>query len=57
MHLSTGATVHARLVVGAEGRNSPLRRAAGIPAARLDYHSMGMVGAVAHEKPHRNIAL
>jgi 2-octaprenyl-6-methoxyphenol hydroxylase len=57
VRLSTGETVRARLVVGAEGRNSPLRRAAGIPAARLDYHSMGMVGAVAHEKPHRNIAL
>lgn len=57
LRLSTGQRVTARLVVGAEGRNSPLRRAAGIPAARLDYHSMGIVGAVAHEKPHRNVAL
>jgi 2-octaprenyl-6-methoxyphenol hydroxylase len=57
LRLSTGQRVTARLVVGAEGRNSPLRRAAGIPAARLDYHCMGIVGAVAHEKPHRNIAL
>ncbi len=57
LRLSSGQHVTARLVVGAEGRNSPLRRAAGIPAARLDYHSMGIVGAVAHEKPHRNVAL
>lgn len=57
LRLSTGQRVTARLVVGAEGRNSPLRRAAGIAAARLDYHAMGIVGAVAHEKPHRNIAL
>ena len=57
IRLSTGQEIAARLVVGAEGRNSPLRRAAGIPAARLDYHSMGIVGAVAHEKPHHNVAL
>ncbi|CAH0309198.1 FAD-dependent monooxygenase [Roseomonas sp. CECT 9278] len=57
VRLSGGGVVKARLVVGAEGRNSPLRRAAGIPAARLDYHSMGIVGAVAHEKPHHGVAL
>lgn len=57
VRLSGGGVVNARLVVGAEGRNSPLRRAAGIAAARLDYRSMGIVGAVAHEKPHRNVAL
>ncbi|WP_198377698.1 UbiH/UbiF/VisC/COQ6 family ubiquinone biosynthesis hydroxylase [Neoroseomonas rubea] len=57
VRLSTGQEIRARLVVGAEGRNSVLRREAGIPAARLDYHCMGIVGAVAHEKPHHNIAL
>ena len=57
LRLSTGQRLIARLVVGAEGRNSPLRRAAGIAAARLDYHAVGIVGAVAHEKPHRNVAL
>ncbi|MBR0662461.1 UbiH/UbiF/VisC/COQ6 family ubiquinone biosynthesis hydroxylase [Neoroseomonas oryzicola] len=57
IRLSSGQEIHARLVVGAEGRNSPLRREAGIPATRLDYHCMGIVGAVAHEKPHHNVAL
>ncbi|MBB5688815.1 ubiquinone biosynthesis protein UbiH [Roseomonas alkaliterrae] len=57
LRLSTGQEIRARLVVGAEGRNSPSRRAAGIAAARLDYHCMGIVGAVAHERPHRNQAL
>lgn len=57
IRLSTGQSIHARLVVGAEGRNSPLRRAAGIPVTRLDYHCLGIVGAVAHEKPHHNMAL
>jgi 2-octaprenyl-6-methoxyphenol hydroxylase len=55
--LSTGAQFRARLVVGAEGRNSPLRAAAGIRVSRLDYHCMGLVGSIAHEKPHRNMAL
>ena len=57
MRLASGETIRARLVVGAEGRNSPTRRAAGIRVAVLDYHQIGMVGAFAHERPHRNVAL
>ena len=57
LRLSDGQEIRARLVVGAEGRNSPLRRQAGIPVTRLDYHCMGIVGAIAHEKPHNNVAL
>ena len=57
VRLSTGQVLAARLVVAAEGRNSPLRRQAGIRTATLDYHQIGMVGAFAHEKPHNNIAL
>ncbi|MCA3367161.1 MAG: UbiH/UbiF/VisC/COQ6 family ubiquinone biosynthesis hydroxylase [Roseomonas sp.] len=55
--LSSGTQFRARLVVGAEGRNSPLRAAAGIRVSRLNYHCMGIVGSIAHEKPHRNMAL
>ena len=57
IRLGSGETLRARLVVGAEGRNSPLRRGAGIRAAVLDYHQIGMVGAFAHERPHGNVAL
>lgn len=57
IRLSTGQEIHACLVVGAEGRNSPLRREAGIAVTRLDYGCTGIVGAIAHEKPHDNIAL
>ena len=57
VRLSTGDTITARLVVAAEGRGSPLRRQAGIGAATLDYRQIGMVGAFAHELPHRNVAL
>ena len=57
VRLGSGETIRARLVVGAEGRDSPTRRAAGIRAAVLDYRQIGMVGAFAHERPHRNVAL
>ncbi|MDT8294043.1 UbiH/UbiF/VisC/COQ6 family ubiquinone biosynthesis hydroxylase [Roseomonas mucosa] len=55
--LADGTQIAARLVVGAEGRRSPLRRAAGIGTAGLDYHQTGMVFAIAHERPHGNLAL
>lgn len=57
IRLSDGQEIAARLVVGAEGRHSPLRRAAGIGVSRIDYGCLGLVGAVAHEKPHHNRAL
>lgn len=52
-----GRTIEARLVVAAEGRDSPLRRQAGITVSRHDYGQTGMVGAFAHEKPHHGTAL
>ncbi len=52
-----GRIIRARLVVAAEGRESPLRRQAGIPVTRLAYRQSGLVCAVAHERPHRNQAL
>ena len=55
--LSDGTAITARLVVGAEGRASPARRAAGIPELTHDYGQTGIVGAVAHEHPHRDRAL
>jgi 2-octaprenyl-6-methoxyphenol hydroxylase len=52
-----GPLIRARLVVGAEGRSSPLRQAAGIAVTRWDYGQIGLVGAFAHEKPHGGTAL
>jgi 2-octaprenyl-6-methoxyphenol hydroxylase len=57
VRLSTGEVLNTRLVVAAEGRNSPLRKQAGIRTTTLDYHQIGMVGAFAHEHPHHCIAL
>jgi 2-octaprenyl-6-methoxyphenol hydroxylase len=57
VRLSTGETFTARLVVAAEGRDSPLRRQAGIPVQRWPYHQSGIVCAIAHELPHNQTAL
>jgi 2-octaprenyl-6-methoxyphenol hydroxylase len=55
--IAGGPRIRARLVVGAEGRESPLRREAGIGVTRWDYGQIGMVGAFAHERPHGGTAL
>jgi 2-octaprenyl-6-methoxyphenol hydroxylase len=57
IRLSTGATIRSKLVVAAEGRNSPLRQQAGIQVTRIPYHQAALVCAVAHERPHHNLAL
>ena len=56
LHLSDGRQVRAPLVVGADGRGSPLRQAAGISAPRWDYGQQALVFAVAHPRPHENIS-
>lgn len=57
IRLADGRLIRARLVVGAEGRESPLRAEAGIGVTRWDYGQVGMVGAFAHEHPHDGTAL
>lgn len=49
--------IAARLVIAAEGRESPLRAQAGIPVTRLRYGQSGIVCAVAHGLDHHNRAL
>jgi len=55
--IAGGPEIACRLVVAAEGRESPLREAAGIPVTRFRYNQTGIVCAIAHEKAHRNVAL
>ena len=54
--LSGGTRLAAPLLVVAEGRRSPTRDAAGFAIANWSYHHHAMIGAVAHEKPHGNVA-
>lgn len=56
LSLADGRAVSARLVVAADGRDSPLRVAAGIDAARWNYPQTGIVCSVSHEVPHHGIA-
>lgn len=56
LDLADGQRISARLVVAADGRDSPLREAAGIDAVRWRYPQTGIVCAVKHEVPHRGIA-
>lgn len=55
--IKDGPRLSCRLVVAAEGRESPLRRQARIPVTRFPYHQSGIVAAIAHEYPHRETAL
>lgn len=56
VRLSDGAEVAARLVVAADGRDSPVRRALGIPAPRIAYGQRAVVFAVACERPHEGVS-
>lgn len=56
LELRDGQGITARLVVAADGRDSPLRDAAGIDAVRWHYPQTGIVCAVHHEVPHHGIA-
>jgi 2-octaprenyl-6-methoxyphenol hydroxylase len=57
VHIAGGPRIECRVVVAAEGRNSPLREQAGIPVTRLPYGQTGMTFAIAHEQPHYGIAV
>jgi len=54
--LSDGVTVAARLLVAADGRNSPMREALGIGVTTLRYGQKALAFAVTHPKPHHNVS-
>ena len=57
VRLESGQVIQSELIIAAEGRNSPLREQAGIPVTRIPYHQTAIVCAVAHERPHHDVAL
>jgi ubiquinone biosynthesis UbiH/UbiF/VisC/COQ6 family hydroxylase len=57
LKLRDGSSLAARLVVGADGANSFVRRAAGIEIAESDYGQTGVVANFRCDKPHANTAL
>lgn len=54
--LSDGSRIAARLIVAADGRNSPVREAAGIPVRTTRYGQKALAFAVTHDMPHDNVS-
>ena len=55
--LEDGRRIGSRLVIGAEGRNSPTREAAGIGVTRWSYDQTAIVCTVGHEREHCGVAV
>ena len=54
--LGDGTRVRARLVIAADGRNSPMRQAAGIGVRTRRYGQKALAFAVTHPIPHENVS-
>lgn len=54
--LSDGSRISAKLVIGADGRDSIVRKAAGIGARTLRYGQKALAFAVTHDQPHGNVS-
>jgi 2-octaprenyl-6-methoxyphenol hydroxylase len=56
-HLASGRTLHAPLLVAADGKRSRVRERAGIKCIGWSYPQSGIVATVAHERPHNGKAV
>ena len=56
VRLSDGTQLSAKLVIGADGRNSAVRQANGIDAATTRYGQKAVTFAVTHPQPHGGIS-
>jgi 2-octaprenyl-6-methoxyphenol hydroxylase len=54
--LSDGTRVRCRLVIAADGRNSPMRKAAGIDVQTTRFGQKALAFAVTHPIPHDNVS-
>jgi len=54
--LSDGSALRCKLVVAADGRNSPMREAAGIGVTTTRYGQKALAFAVTHPLPHNNVS-
>jgi 2-octaprenyl-6-methoxyphenol hydroxylase len=54
--LADGQKLKGRLMIAAEGRQSPTRDQAGISIAKWDYKHRAIIAGLTHEKPHGNVA-
>ena len=54
--LDDGAQLNARLLIGADGRQSGTAQRAGVKRTGWDYGQTALVCAIEHEKPHNGVA-
>jgi 2-octaprenyl-6-methoxyphenol hydroxylase len=54
--LADGTNIRAQVAVAADGRDSALRREAGIKTTAWDYPQCGIVATIHHTKPHNGVA-
>lgn len=54
--LTDGSRIEARLLIAADGRDSPVRQALGIPVHTTRYGQKALAFAVTHPRPHDNIS-
>lgn len=54
--LSDGRRLQAKLLIGADGRDSPVRQALGIGVRTFRYGQKALAFAVTHDVPHENIS-
>jgi 2-octaprenyl-6-methoxyphenol hydroxylase len=54
--LTDGSQLSAKLVIGTDGRNSPVRQAAGIAAKTTRYGQKALAFGVTHDIPHNNVS-
>ncbi|UMA63416.1 UbiH/UbiF family hydroxylase [Roseivivax marinus] len=54
--LSDGSRPEVALVIAADGRNSPMRRAAGIDVRTTRFGQKALAFAVTHPEPHQNVS-
>ena len=56
VHTGHGKSLSARLVIGADGRQSLCREAAGIEVTRRELHQAALTFNISHSRPHRNVS-
>ena len=56
LRLSDGTQIAAQLVIGADGRNSGVRKLSGIDARRWDYGQKALVFCVRQTRPHQGVS-
>ena len=56
VHTGQGKSLSARLVAGADGRQSLCRAAAGIEVRRREFNQAALTFNIGHSRPHRNIS-